>query len=258
MNKTYPTQLKQLGPRQVQAVISTEAVDREHDRIMLSGLDLTNYKRNPVVLFAHDYKQPPVGVCKEIGLVSGQLRAVCEFTEPGVNPTADLICALVKGGQLSATSIGFRSTASLMNEFGGYDYVQAELLEWSFVPVPANAECLVIARSAGLDERRLKEFFGGTRDLVSDDDRELFRLDDEDVSLTPAAVRSAIAAAVPELVREAVAARMARGDEHVLHLTDEIDVDERDVAEALRTALPLMVSAHVGRAIRMMRGRLED
>ena len=33
MNKTYGTVLRQLGPRQVEAVISTQTEDRMHDRV---------------------------------------------------------------------------------------------------------------------------------------------------------------------------------------------------------------------------------
>ncbi len=45
--------------RQLTYVISTKAPDRDNDRVL--SFDLSAYRRNPVVLFAHDYRSLPVG-----------------------------------------------------------------------------------------------------------------------------------------------------------------------------------------------------
>jgi hypothetical protein len=49
---------------------------------------------------------------------------------------------------LNAVSVGFQPLGEpLRNEHGGMDYDAVELLEIACVPVPANLEALVIARS---------------------------------------------------------------------------------------------------------------
>src|SRR5688572_3416992 len=52
--KTLNAQTKAIGNRQVESIASTETLDREHDRILASGWDLTAFRRNPVCLWAHD------------------------------------------------------------------------------------------------------------------------------------------------------------------------------------------------------------
>src|SRR5947208_1044841 len=47
--------------RQKQFVISTASVDREGDTVAPEGWVLQEYERNPVVLWAHDGEEPPIG-----------------------------------------------------------------------------------------------------------------------------------------------------------------------------------------------------
>ena len=47
--------------RIVRFVFSDNSIDRVGDTISVSGWDLSSYKRNPTVLFAHDSSAPPVG-----------------------------------------------------------------------------------------------------------------------------------------------------------------------------------------------------
>jgi len=54
---------------------------------------------------------------------------------------------------MSGCSVGFRPSPGFppkSNEFGGFDFTKAKLLEWSLVPVPANSATLRrAAKSAG-------------------------------------------------------------------------------------------------------------
>ena len=47
--------------RTITAVISTDIVDREREVLLPNGAEFEHFLKNPVVLWAHDYKQPPVG-----------------------------------------------------------------------------------------------------------------------------------------------------------------------------------------------------
>ena len=138
--------------RTVDFTISTGAVDREKDVINQAGWDLNAYRKSPVVLFAHDYKQPPIGRTTHLRHVDGALKATVEFAPKEANPMAETVYQLVKGGFLSSASVGFRPHKHAFNaERGGVDFEAQELLEWSIVPVPANPEALMDAKGAGID-----------------------------------------------------------------------------------------------------------
>ena len=55
--------------------ISTGEVDRDHDVINPNGWHLDNYRANPVILFAHDYRSLPIAQCPDIKLENGRLMA---------------------------------------------------------------------------------------------------------------------------------------------------------------------------------------
>lgn len=143
---------KSVGERQVRAIVSTPRTDRAGDIVDIVGLDLSAFRLNPVVLFMHDHDDP-IARCVEIGLNGAQLEALVEFPPAGTSELADEVYGLIKAGVINATSIGF-----LPKEFefidpkepwNGRRFKSGELLEFSFVSVPANADALVIERSAG-------------------------------------------------------------------------------------------------------------
>ena len=146
--------------RLVDFVISTDAVDRMQDTISVDGWDLKAYKKNPVVLFAHDNREPPIGRAIRIGKKDGKLVARTEFTSREMNPFGYSIFLMYEGGFMKATSVGFRPLKFEMSEdekrSGGIDFLKQELLEYSAVPVPANPEARVEARSAGIDTMPFK------------------------------------------------------------------------------------------------------
>lgn len=138
--------------------ISTSAVDRDRDVINLGGWRLDNYKKNPVVLFGHDYRSLPVGKSVSIKASKKGLDSEVEFASIDIYPFADTVRKMVAGGFLSAASVGFRPLKYMYNEERrGVDIEESELLEWSIVPVPANQECLV-QLSASLPPESLAEF----------------------------------------------------------------------------------------------------
>ena len=57
---TVPLRIKTVGDRQVETIASTGALDREHDRILPTAWQLDTYRRNPVVLWSHDHRLPPI------------------------------------------------------------------------------------------------------------------------------------------------------------------------------------------------------
>jgi phage head maturation protease len=138
-----------------EAMISTEAVDRSGDIVRATGAKIDNYLKNPVVLWAHNYDEPPIAKALSIEIIPGVgLKARFQFPEWGMNPQADVVRRLWAGGFLNATSIGFMPLAAQPVDpkdadetwyWGPWDYVSWELLEFSVVPVPANQEALRLA-----------------------------------------------------------------------------------------------------------------
>lgn len=139
--------------------ISTEARDRDGDRIMVSGWNLKDYKRNPVVLFGHDHRGLPVGKSVKTWkdtTGSPRLRSIALFTPREMGGGFGFnIFELARGGFLPASSVGFlprewERDAESPDGFGR-KYTSQDLLEWSVVPVPSNPEALQGTKAAGID-----------------------------------------------------------------------------------------------------------
>ena len=121
-------------------VVSTADRDRQNEIVMQDGWDLSFYKLNPVVLWAHDYSTLPIGVCTSIAVDGGKLVAQGKFAPASANPFAQQVRMLYELGMVKTTSVGFIPT-----EFDANDcdvVTKAQLLEFSFVPVPANPYAL--------------------------------------------------------------------------------------------------------------------
>jgi len=153
--KEYLTEAKAVEGvgNQFRFTITTNDVDRDNDVIDPKGWSIESYLKNPVVLWAHDYTQPPVAIARTLERTPSGLASVAEFIDPAVYPFAGTIAAMVRMGALNATSVGFRPLPgkwSYNEQRKGVDFAGQELLEYSIVPVPANASCLIEARSAGM------------------------------------------------------------------------------------------------------------
>lgn len=153
-------------------VASTEVVDRYGDVVKQDGWELENFKKNPVMLWSHNYNEPPIAKIVNIEIRDGKLMFEAQFPEKGLNELADKVFELYKAGFLNAFSIGFLPKEYEPNEHGGYTYTRNELLEISAVTVPANQEALSLAvKSLDLENeevrKKIKELFEefGLREL---------------------------------------------------------------------------------------------
>lgn len=161
------------GMHDIKFVISTGTLDRDDDVIDSSGWDVENYKKNPVVLFGHDYRSLPVAKAMEIGVEDDALVAVDRFTPKEIHPFGYMVYELVRGKFLRAASVGFKPTLYVFNdEHKGYDFSEQELLEHSIVPVPSNPEALMAASACGIDMAPMKSW----AEKILDDDPEKDRV----------------------------------------------------------------------------------
>jgi len=141
--------------RSIEGVFSTSNIDRSHEPpIDQETWDLKNFKKNPVVLFAHDSWNIAIGKVTKIGLdAKGNLAGVIKFAiDEGVGVYGDLIKTvynLYKGKFMRAFSVGFIMGEIVIDKKKNTRMVNNELLEISCVSVPANA--LALAKQKGLD-----------------------------------------------------------------------------------------------------------
>jgi len=129
-------------------LISTSVIDRDHDRVMPLGADITNYMKNPIVQWGHNYRDPWATIGKTTSLELTPEAIVAEFElRPPANDSdpQNIIALLWDGGWIQTASIGFAPQTSEDNDVGGKDFTQWELLEWSLVPIPANQSALRLA-----------------------------------------------------------------------------------------------------------------
>jgi HK97 family phage prohead protease len=136
--------------RQVKVICSTGDPDRMGDVIVQNGIDLTAYRKNPVVLWGHS-ADVPIAKAIEIDVKNGKLQATVQFPPEGDDEDADWVYGKIKAGIVNATSVGFipREYEPLdpKQPWSGFKFAKSELLEFSFVSVPANAGCLIVGRS---------------------------------------------------------------------------------------------------------------
>jgi phage head maturation protease len=141
--------------RKISYVVSDETPDRVGDIIAVKGWDLSNYKKNPVILWAHEAKDvPPIGRGHNVRRRYGpdRLTADVEFAPKEAYEFADTIYQLARRGFIRATSVGFmpKEAAQLDKEqrsklgLGPYGqlFTSSELMEISIVAVPANPSAL--------------------------------------------------------------------------------------------------------------------
>jgi hypothetical protein len=133
-------------------VITTENLDRYQEVISIDGWELDHYLSNPVVLWGHDHFTPPVAVTEQLIKEDGKLIAIGRFAPTDMG---QMLRKLYDLGILRASSVGF-----IEKERQGNLITRAELIEWSFVSVPANPYALGLAFEKGLslDELVTKGF----------------------------------------------------------------------------------------------------
>jgi HK97 family phage prohead protease len=136
--------------RTLEFVGSTEKWDRDDEIILSSAWMLDHYRQNPVVLFAHDHYQPPIGKTTSVGVnKDGELKFKVKFAEPEVYGFADTVYKLYKNGYMNAVSVGLMPLEWEYGKSAEEPYrviTKAELYELSMVPVGANPEALITSK----------------------------------------------------------------------------------------------------------------
>lgn len=135
---------KDLGNGTFEATITTSAIDRQGENILTDGIDTSNWiEKNPVVLWGHDYSGLPIGKGLSVKPYKNKITARFQLAVEEY-PFAATVAEMIKGGYINATSIG-----GIVRKWSD-DYrtiLELEMVEFSIVPVPANADAIIMGRS---------------------------------------------------------------------------------------------------------------
>ena len=122
----------------------TRLEDRDGESVSIALLDIENYKKNPILVYNHDW-----------GDVSGKITHI-EKTEKGLFVKAEVhkftgreqVFESVQKGILKTFSIGFvPKTFTYIEEDDVFEISSAELVEISLAPVPSNQDAIFTATS---------------------------------------------------------------------------------------------------------------
>lgn len=143
--------------RSANFVMTTQQMDRYGDIVVTKGGDLSEFEKNPVVLWAHNSRGFPIGMWSDIKKIGGgrpRMEGRANLAPEETTDEADQAAKLVAANMLRACSIGFMpkewSPIDPEHPWDGYQFDEWELLECSICSVPANPGALV--KSAGGDE----------------------------------------------------------------------------------------------------------
>lgn len=139
---------KALAYGEFETVVSNSAEDRYYEKILVEGIDLKQIKKNPTVLWGHDYRGLPIGKITKIWVDNGNLMARIKLSVEKYD-FAKQVYDLILDGAINAVSLG--GQVKKWND----DYTvieQLELYEVSVVPVGAHRDALITERSIGKEK----------------------------------------------------------------------------------------------------------
>jgi hypothetical protein len=151
--------------RTVDFIISSAARDRHNSILNMKGWNLDNFNANPIVGYQHDVYGANMCQPENPDNVLGPGRAYLEgdkligevtFETKDINPLAEKIFRKVLNGTLRATSVGFLEvgkgeTRKADDGVEVYHFSGQELLEFSIVNIPSNAEAVGRAMNGHMD-----------------------------------------------------------------------------------------------------------
>lgn len=134
----------------VRITIFANALARDEVELILEGMELANYLKNPVVLWAHDSTGHteaaglPIGRTTRLEKTDGKLTADFEFLPD--DPFASRVKNAWDKGFINAASVSWMPIETedthSKDEGAKWRDVKSELLEWSLVAVPADPDAL--------------------------------------------------------------------------------------------------------------------
>lgn len=139
---------KALAYGEFETVVSNSNEDRYYEKILVEGIDLKQIKKNPTVLWGHDYRGLPIGKITKIWIDNGNLMARIKLSVEKYD-FAKQVYDLILDGAINAVSLGGQ-VKKWSDDYSTIE--QLELYEVSVVPVGAHRDALITERSVGKEK----------------------------------------------------------------------------------------------------------
>lgn len=157
LQSTFKAKEQEDGSVKIVGLASTDSVDRVGDVILPEAWEksggLNNYKKNPILLFNHNYNSP-IGKVNSINVTERGLEV-----EGSISAADTKVKKLVEDGVLSAFSVGFAmKEVDYVRETDGFLIKDAELYEISVVSVPANQDAVFSLAKSFDSDKEFNEF----------------------------------------------------------------------------------------------------
>jgi hypothetical protein len=146
--------------RSVVARISCVNVDRDGESLLPSGVQLDNYKKNPIVCWGHSYVSPEQIIGKNLwikadeqGLIAKTAFANNEFADQVYRAYTEDVGGtgpLLRGWSVGFIPIEYETPTKQAGDGPRRIYTKWELLEYSAVPIPCSPESLTLAYAKGI------------------------------------------------------------------------------------------------------------
>jgi hypothetical protein len=152
--------------RSLVSTISTTAVSRSGDIVLPEGLKMANYRKNPVVVWSHNYYIPPLGTAMWVKPSKQGVIAKSRFATKPRTTTGDwfpdIVLDLYNQKVLRGFSIGIQPGIVKYSDIHKDDFyenkawqgawrvhVESDMMEYSCCTIPMNPEALAYACDQG-------------------------------------------------------------------------------------------------------------
>lgn len=141
-------------------VLSDESVNAFSYRVLTAGIQLGQFEKNPVMLYAHEHALLPIGVWENVRVDKDRLLADAKFDDG--DSFAQEVARKVDEGILKCCSIGFdilgidESDEQKLPGQVGPTVTKSLLLECSICPIGANRNSMRLSSEPGISSPALK------------------------------------------------------------------------------------------------------
>jgi len=168
--------------------VSTYEWDRMDERFVKGAWDIKNYLKNPVILWLHntDHAVDKLPIGRTLSLAEDDQGLFKQIQFDKENEFAMRVFSAYERGFLNSFSVGFIPKKYQMDDMGegrkGITWTDAELLESSAVPIPANPGATMDRECADLMQKLLGDKFD-IKSFENADEFVLVEKDDVEVPL---------------------------------------------------------------------------
>lgn len=261
MGEENQKRTKQRQKKMKTFVLSDESLNSQGFRVMTGGIDLSQFEKNPVMLYAHDSDMLPIGRWENVRVEGDRLLADAVFDQE--DEFAKKVENKVEQGIIKCCSIGFRAVGfsddpALLLPGQRFETVtQSLLLECSICAIGANRNAMSLYDEAGermelTEERMLSVGFKKLtvrKDInnVSMTEEQIMALQEENKSLKEQ---------MAEQATELQSLREAAAENHKKQIKDAIDsaLEEGRIEECSRECWEKLMDADYESAVKALEG----